>query len=60
MKKRDDTVYLNDILDAIGQIETYLEGIPTTVFGKIECEGTPWSGSLRSLARQVAAFPAPF
>jgi uncharacterized protein with HEPN domain len=27
MKKRDDKVYLNDILDAIGQIEAYLEGI---------------------------------
>lgn len=32
MKKRDDKVYLNDILDAIGQIETYLEGIPYDCF----------------------------
>ena len=32
MKKRDDTVYLLDILDAIGQIETYLEGIAYDCF----------------------------
>jgi uncharacterized protein with HEPN domain len=32
MSKRDDAVYLNDILDAIRQIETYLEGISYDCF----------------------------
>jgi uncharacterized protein with HEPN domain len=32
MKKRDDTVYLGDILDAIRQIEICLEGIPYESF----------------------------
>lgn len=32
MKKRDDTVYLHDILDAIRQIETYLQDISYDVF----------------------------
>lgn len=27
MKKRDDTVYLRDILDAVRQIEIYVDGI---------------------------------
>jgi uncharacterized protein with HEPN domain len=32
MKKRDDTVYLRDILDAIYQIEEYLKGISHEAF----------------------------
>ena len=32
MKKRDDTVYLQDILDAIHQIDTYLMGISYRAF----------------------------
>jgi len=32
MKKRDETVYLHDILDAIRQIETYLQGISYETF----------------------------
>lgn len=33
MKKRDDTVYLHDILDAIRQIESYVEGFTYEQFG---------------------------
>jgi len=32
MKRRDDTVYLQDILDAIRQIQTYLQGISYDAF----------------------------
>jgi len=32
MKRRYDTVYLSDILDAIEQIETYLEGVSYDAF----------------------------
>lgn len=32
MKKRDDSVYLRDILDAIQQIETYLQDISYEAF----------------------------
>jgi uncharacterized protein with HEPN domain len=32
MKKRDDVVYLTDILDAIGQIEAYVQGVERTAF----------------------------
>ncbi len=32
MKKRDDTVYLHDILDAIRQIETYVQGVSYEAF----------------------------
>jgi uncharacterized protein with HEPN domain len=34
MNKRDDTVYLHHILDAIAKVETYLQGINEEEFGR--------------------------
>ena len=34
MKKRDDTIYLKHILDAIARIEGYLSGVNQETFGK--------------------------
>lgn len=34
MKKRDDTVYLNDMLDAIRQIEQYMRGLEFQAFSE--------------------------
>jgi uncharacterized protein with HEPN domain len=34
MKKRDDRVYLHDMLDAIRQVESYLKDISYDAFGK--------------------------
>ncbi len=34
MKKRDDRVYLHDMLDAIRIIETYLQGLTYETFGQ--------------------------
>jgi uncharacterized protein with HEPN domain len=34
MKERDDTVYLNHILDAIARIEGYLSGVSQETFAK--------------------------
>ena len=34
MKKRDDTVYLRHILDAVSRIEEYLSGVDQEIFAK--------------------------
>jgi uncharacterized protein with HEPN domain len=33
--KRDDSIYLRHILDAIGKIETYLQGIDENAFYRV-------------------------
>ncbi len=53
MKKRDDTVYLRDILDAVRQIEIYVDGISFVDFQNDRMRQDAIVRQLESLEKQA-------
>jgi len=60
MKKRDDTVYLRDILDAVRQIEIYVDGISFVDFQNDRMRQDAIVRQLESLEKQAVISQKPF